>query len=93
MLRISEAEVTGQSVVLCLEGAIRNEWLGELARVSSLHLAAGKSVVLDLSSVSAIDAAAAQFLRSTADASFTIIRASRILSELIEKQGDPDCQA
>lgn len=88
MLRISESELTGHSIVLRLEGAIRGEWLVELVRVSSMHVAAGRSVQLDFSGVSTIDSAAAEFLERAAGTKISVIHASKILTELIEQQGD-----
>jgi len=93
MLRISEIELKSSTVVLRVEGTIRDAWLTELARVLSMHLSAGRSVQLDLSSVRSIDSDAAEFLMGAAGIDFTIIRASKILTELIEQQGARNGQA
>lgn len=90
MLRISEVEPTDDSVILLLEGALRGEWLDELIRVSSSHQAAGRTVGLDLSGVSAVDANATDYLRTGVDVEFTIARASDLLTQLIETQPGSD---
>ena len=81
MLRISRVE-DGASVRFKLEGKLLEPWIAELATLCS-QAGGGRRVLLDLASVSFVDAAGARLLTSLLDDGAQVVAASSFVAELL----------
>jgi len=86
MLRITRQPAADHETVL-LEGKLLHEWLEELQRVLAQAAGNGVPIRLDLSGLSFIDAAAADFLRQARKDGVSLAGASPFVNALLGLPG------
>jgi anti-anti-sigma regulatory factor len=83
MLKITAIADGPASVLLKLEGKLLQPWVEELAQVCIHWTAKAYAVRLDLSAVTFVDPAGAQFLREQIRQGIAIAACSRFVAELL----------
>ena len=83
MLRISEVNGQDKIPTLRVEGKLRGPWVVELARTCEEVQSSGRSLSLDLSAVSFVDASGVELLRGLLGRGVTLAACSGLVAELL----------
>jgi ABC-type transporter Mla MlaB component len=84
MLRISADEVSGEPVLLYLDGEVTGQWVKLLQRTCEADLEKGSRVTIDLKNVLFADRDGIALLRSLRDRRVEILNALPFISEQVK---------
>lgn len=87
MLRISASELTGERVLLRLEGQISARWVTLLEGTCEAHLKQIARVTIDLRDVSFADREGITLLRTLTNRGVEILNAASFIAEQIKREG------